>query len=99
MSFQEVFWVRNQRAPAARAICGSAAEYPNESGSHASSHSTPNSSRKKRLPAMNCRAIASEPGITASLSTHIPPTGMNRPAATFSRIRSYSAGWWSFIHW
>ena len=26
VSFQEIFWVRNQRAPAAVAICGSAPE-------------------------------------------------------------------------
>ena len=44
--------------------------------------STPNSSRKNRLPATNCRASASPPGMFVSDSTHMPPTGTNRPAAT-----------------
>ena len=58
------------------------------SGIHASRVSTPNSSRKKRLPATNCRAIASAPGRFMSGSTHMPPTGMNWPPATFALIRS-----------
>ena len=35
--------------------------------------------RKYRLPCTNCRAIASPPTMLVSDSTHIPPTGTNRP--------------------
>ncbi len=42
----------------------------------------PNSSRKNRLPATNCRARASPPGRFVSDSTHMPPTGIHRPSAT-----------------
>ena len=51
--FHEIFWVRNQRDPDNRTNCGRAAEYPKESGSHTSWVSTPNSSRKNRLPNTN----------------------------------------------
>ena len=90
--FQEIFWVRNQRLPAALMICGRAAEYPKVSGSHASWQSTPNSARKKLLPSRNCRAMASPPGMLESDSTHIPPTGTNWPARTLSRMRPKSSG-------
>lgn len=50
---QEIFCVRNQREPESFTSCGSAAEYPNESGSHTSSVSIPNSSKKNRLPWTN----------------------------------------------
>lgn len=78
----EIFWVSSHLDPAALMICGSPAAKPNVSGSHASSFSMPNSSRKKRLPCTNCRAIASDPGMFVSDSTHIPPAGTNRPSAT-----------------
>jgi hypothetical protein len=44
--FQEIFWVRKNSMPASRTICGSAPEYPNESGSHATRDVTPKCSRK-----------------------------------------------------
>ena len=44
------------------------------------------------MPATNCRAIASPPGMFVSDSTHMPPTGTNCPAATFSLIRANSSG-------
>ena len=50
---QEIFWVSSHLEPAALMICGSPAANPNVSGSHASSFSMPNSSRKNRLPCTN----------------------------------------------
>lgn len=47
---QEIFCVSSHFDPAALMICGRPAAKPKVSGSHASSFSTPNSSRKKRLP-------------------------------------------------
>lgn len=79
---QEIFWVSSHLLPAALMICGRPAVKPKVSGSQASSFSTPNSSRKNRLPWTNCRAIASEPGMLVSDSTHMPPAGTNRPSAT-----------------
>ena len=79
---QEIFWVSIQRAPAALMICGRPAANPKVSGSHTSSFSMPNSSRKNRFPCTNCRAMASEPGMLVSDSTHIPPAGTKRPSAT-----------------
>lgn len=49
----EIFWVSSRVAPAALMICGRPAAKPKVSGSHASSFSMPNSSRKKRLPCTN----------------------------------------------
>ncbi|SHS53905.1 Uncharacterised protein [Mycobacteroides abscessus subsp. abscessus] len=60
--------------------------------------SIPNSSRKNRLPITNCRAMASAPGMLVSASTHMPPTGMNCPAATFSLMRANRLGYLSLIH-
>ena len=90
--FQLTFWVRKLVLPAAAQICGSAPEYPKESGSQVSVVSSPNSRKKKLLPWMNCRAIASEPGMFVSDSTHMPPTGMKRPLATCVLMRSNSSG-------
>jgi len=50
---QEIFWVSSHLDPAALMICGSPAANPKVSGSHASSFSMPNSSRKNRLPCTN----------------------------------------------
>lgn len=47
---QEIFWVRNQLAPASLTICGIAAVYPKESGSQTPRGSTPNSSLRNFLP-------------------------------------------------
>ncbi len=58
----------------------------------------PKRSAKYRLPQTSCRASDSPDGRLASASTHIDPTGTNRPSATFSRIRSNSSGWSSSIH-
>ena len=41
---------------------------------------------------MNGRAIASEPGMFVSDSTHMQPTGMKRPLATCALMRSNSSG-------
>ncbi len=57
----------------------------------------PNSSRKNRLPWTNWRAIASPPGMLVSDSTHMPPTGTNWPAATFSATRANTSGRCSLI--
>ncbi len=78
----EIFCVSSHLEPAALMICGRPAAKPKVSGSHASSFSMPNSSRKKRLPCTNWRAIASEPGMFVSDSTHMPPDGTKRPSAT-----------------
>ena len=77
------FCVRNHRDPAARAICGSAAGVAERVGQphlHAARCRTPR--RKNRLPATNCRASASPPGMFVSDSTHMPPTGTNCPRPT-----------------
>ena len=77
--FQEIFWVRNQRDP------DSATELRQRRGVAERVRqpdlgvSTPNSSRKNRLPCTNCRASASPPGMLVSDSTHMPPTGTNCP--------------------
>ena len=42
--------------------------------------------------------MASPPTMLVSDSTHIPPTGTNRPAVTCSLTRSNSAGWCSRTH-
>ncbi len=92
---QEIFCVSSRVEPAARMIWGSPAAKPKVSGSHASSFSMPNSSRKNRLPCTNCRAIASEPGMLVSDSTHMPPVGTNRPSATAFFTRAHTSGRWS----
>ena len=48
---------------------------------------------------MNWRAIASELGMFVSDSTHMPPTGTKRPAATCSEMRRNRLGYSSRIHW
>ncbi len=95
---QEIFCVSRYLEPAALMICGRPAAKPKVSGSHASSFSMPNSSRKNRLPCTNWRAIASEPGMLVSDSTHIPPAGTNRPSATAFFTRAHTSGRWSRTH-
>ncbi|GAA2806222.1 hypothetical protein GCM10020219_092550 [Nonomuraea dietziae] len=93
---QEIFWVRSRFDPAALTIWGSPAAKPNVSGSHTSSFSMPNSSRKNRLPWTNCLAMASEPGMLVSDSTHMPPVGTNLPAATALTTLAQTSGLCSF---
>ena len=93
---QEIFCVSSHLEPAALMICGSPAAKPKVSGSQASSFSMPNSSRKNRLPCTNWRAIASEPGMLVSDSTHMPPAGTNRPSATAFLTRAHTSGRCSF---
>lgn len=93
----EIFCVSSHLEPALRMICGRPPVKPKVSGSHASWFSTPNSSRKNRLPCTNCRAIASELGMLVSDSTHMPPAGTNRPSATAFCTRAYTSGRCSLI--
>ncbi|CAM5640917.1 hypothetical protein SCANM63S_03635 [Streptomyces canarius] len=44
------------------------------------------------MPCTNCRAIASEPGMLVSDSTHMPPAGTNRPSATAFFTRAHTSG-------
>jgi hypothetical protein len=48
------------------------------------------------LPCTICLASASPPGMFASDSTHIEPTGAQLPSATALLIRSQMCGWCSF---
>ena len=80
-SLHDIFWVRNDETPASFRICGSAAEYPNTSGSQRSVVSRPNSSRKNRLPCTIWRTSDSPDGMLQSASTHMLPIGSNRPAS------------------
>ena len=75
--------MRNQREPAARDDLrqrGGVAERVGQP--HLQRLDARTRSRKNRLPATNWRASASPPGMLVSDSTHIPPTGTNRPSAT-----------------
>ena len=96
VSFQDSFCVSSQRMPAARAICGRAAEYPNESGSQTPRHRTPSSASIQETPSTSWRTIDSPPGSMVSDSTHMPPTGTNRPSRTAATMRSNSSGSASF---
>ena len=71
------------RARPAATICGSAAGVAERVGQPDLRRTRRRTrSRKNRLPSTNWRASASPPGMLVSDSTHMPPTGTNRPSAT-----------------
>lgn len=47
------------------------------------------------MPCVICRASASPPGMLASDSTHMEPTGAQFPSATAFLMRSQMCGWCS----
>ncbi len=95
---QEIFCVSRYLVPAALMICGSPAAKPKVSGSHASSFSTPNSSRKNRLPCTNCRHRLRARHVGVRL-THMPRRpATNRPSATAFFTRAHTSGRWSRTH-
>ena len=86
----------NDSTPLFLRICGSAAEYPNTSGSQSTLQSAPNSSLKKDLPYRICRTRLSPEERLQSASTHMAPSTSQRPCFTISLTSSYSSGDSSF---
>ena len=88
-----------RRAPACRRICGRPPGYPNESGSQPMSvPSTPSSRSKNSPPSTSWRMRDSPLGMFVSDSTHMPPTGRNRPCSTYGRMRAKRSGASSLSH-
>ena len=80
-------------------IWGSAALYPNTSGSQRMRLLTPSSVSKNSLPYKNCLTSASPPDRLQSASTHMPPSASQRPSFTACCMRENSSGWSSFTNW
>jgi hypothetical protein len=90
--FQEIFWVRNQLAAGGlddlRQGCG-VAEGVRQPGFLAVDVEF---GQEEALALHKLPGHGLPPGMLVSDSTHMPPTGMNWPAFTFSRIRPKSSG-------
>src|ERR1044071_8391299 len=82
---QVSFCVEKPLMPQCASTVGSAALNPKQSGSMYSSHATPNSCRKYRLPYSTCRINDSAEGMLASFSSTDDPQGNHRPALTYPR--------------